>query len=227
MISHKHKCIFIHIPKCAGSSIFRYFNPDAKVNWKVPNYEVLYGWCPKRKIHLQHATSKQLIETELISEEQWKTYFKFAFIRNPWDRALSDYNWIQKDIGIKGSFKEFILRDGPFKTRLRDNTNMYFRGDHLISQSSFFDSEGVYKLDFIGRFENLQNDINKVKEALGVNIEFNEHQKKSKKIYNHYSIFYTKSKRQLIEEKYLVDIERFGYSFRDEKKGLQLFKNYI
>ena len=110
MISHQHKIIFIHIPKCAGSSIKDYYFNSPQLDWKTPNYDLLYGWCPKRKIHLQHATSKQLLETELISEQVFKTYFKFTFVRNPYDRSYSDYLWVQKDRKIKGSFKDYCQR---------------------------------------------------------------------------------------------------------------------
>ena len=105
MISHKHKCIFIHIPKCAGTSIKYFLFPDENVHWFDANYEVVHGWCPQRKFFMQHATSKQLVETGLISREQWDTYFKFTFVRNPWDRAVSDYFWMMKDRKIKDSFK--------------------------------------------------------------------------------------------------------------------------
>ena len=65
MISHTHKIIFIHIPKCAGSSVEVYFK-NKTFDWTKPSYKNLTGWCPKRKIHLQHATSKQLLELDLI-----------------------------------------------------------------------------------------------------------------------------------------------------------------
>ena len=74
MISHKHKLIFIHIPKCGGSSINNFYFNGKGLDWKRPNYNVLYGWCPKHQIHLEHATSKQLVELNLITEEQWNTY---------------------------------------------------------------------------------------------------------------------------------------------------------
>src|SRR5690606_31345973 len=114
MISHKLKIIFIHIPKCAGSSVKDYYFNKPKLDWRQPNYELLYGWCPKRRIHLQHATPKELIETELIPKEIWDSYFKFAFVRNPWDRAYSDYLWIQKDRNVKGDFKDYIKGLGEY-----------------------------------------------------------------------------------------------------------------
>lgn len=227
MISHKYKCIFIHIPKCAGSSIFRFLNPNIVLDWKVPNYDVLFGWCPKRKLHLQHATAKQLLETELINEKQWATYFKFSIVRNPWDRALSDYYWIQKDRKIKGSFKDFILKRDVFEKFLTDDNSMHYRGDHLLQQSDFFDVEGQYALDYVGRFENLQKDIETMSKIIGVDSEFKQHEKKSNKAYRHYSIFYTNSNKQLIQNVYNEDIERFEYSFDDKKKGFKILKNYF
>ena len=187
MINHEHKVIFIHVPKCAGSSIFKFFNKDLKVSWRTPNYNVLYGWCPKRKIHLQHATTKQLIETELITEEQWNSYYKFTIVRNPWDRAYSDYQWIMKDTGKRDSFKNFILKKGKFSKVLNDVSVKEYRGDHLLNQTDFFDSNGKFKLDFVGRFENLKTDFSEVLKTLNISEEFSNHEKKSVKKMSHYS----------------------------------------
>ncbi|SFU61865.1 Sulfotransferase family protein [Pustulibacterium marinum] len=229
MISHEHKCIFIHIPKCAGSSIFNYFidRKTHDVSWKKPNYEVLYGWCPKRKIHLQHATAKQLIETELISEAHWKEYFKFTFVRNPWDRAYSDYLWIQKDTGAKGSFKDFILKQKGFKKVLMDNSEMSYRGDHTILQTDFFDNEGLCQMDFVGRFENLQTDFSRVINELDLEASFSQHEKRNVQRKMHYSEFYTGSKKRLVEEAYKEDITLLGYHFKDRKKGIQKIKKIL
>ena len=77
MISHKHKCIFIHIPKCAGSSIETAFGVD--VNNNTLNEEYLFGWDSVNKLYLQHATPQQLIDFKLIAEENWKAYYKFWY----------------------------------------------------------------------------------------------------------------------------------------------------
>lgn len=227
MISHTHKCIFIHIPKCAGSSINNYLLKGEELNWKKPNYDILYGWCPKRKIHLQHATSKQLLETGLIDKKTWDEYFKFTIVRNPWDRSYSDYKWIMEDRDLKGSFKDYITASGIFKECLTDNTNKSYRGDHLLNQTDFFDSDGEFKMDFIGRFENLSDDIDQVAKELSIKDAFIQHSKKNKKRYKHYSSFYNNSKRKLVEVKYAKDIETFGYSYDERKKGLLSLKNYF
>ncbi|WP_375239946.1 sulfotransferase family 2 domain-containing protein [Aurantibacter sp.] len=227
MINHEHKVIFIHVPKCAGSSVFKFFNKDLKVSWRTPNYNVLYGWCPKRKIHLQHATTKQLIETELITEEQWNSYYKFTIVRNPWDRAYSDYQWIMKDTGKRDSFKNFILKKGKFSKVLNDVSVKEYRGDHLLNQTDFFDSKGEFKLDFVGRFENLKTDFSRVLKALNISEEFSNHEKKSVKKMSHYSDFYTSSYQKLVLDRYQNDVEHLDYAFEDRKKGIFKIKNFF
>lgn len=225
MISHKHKCIFIHIPKCAGSSVKDFLFDGSDLDWRVPNYELLYGWCPKRRIHLQHATSKQLLEYELITETQWQEYFKFTIVRNPWDRAYSDYLWIMKDSKIKGRFQEYLKNEGEFKSIFEDKDNKQFRGDHKLPQTDFFDLFGDNKLDFVGRFENLDQDIESVRQRLEISKPFYQHSKKNENRKKHYSYIYRKTERKIVEELYKTDVLTLGYRFENEKKGLQRIKD--
>ena len=225
MISHKHKFIFIHIPKCAGSSIKDHFFEGLVTNWEEPNYEVLYGWCPKRKIHLQHATAQQLLETALISKDNWDDYFKFTFVRNPWDRAYSDYLWIMQDRNIKGTFKEYMDATGAFKKTFTNNNIKEYRGEHKLLQTDFFDSKGIYKMDFVGRFENLDKDMQKVHNLLGMKAEFLTHSKENKDRKEHYSFFYGNHRKKMVEQYFKKDIEAFGYTFENRKTGLQRLKD--
>lgn len=225
MISHKHKFIFIHIPKCAGSSIKDHFFKGVATNWRKPNYEVLYGWCPRRKIHLQHATAKQLLEEGLVSEENWQEYFKFTIVRNPWDRAYSDYLWIMEDSKIKGSFKQYIEANGAFQEVFTNRETKMYRGDHKIPQLGFFDLNGELALDFVCRFEHLQEDMLTINSRLGLNSGFSQHSKQNLIRKRHYSLFYGKSERQLIENYYSDDIKMLGYDFENRKRGLQRLKD--
>lgn len=225
MISHRHKCIFIHIPKCAGSSIRDFYFDTPNLDWKTPNYELLYGWCPKRKIHLQHATAKQLLETDLISEEVWNEYYKFTFVRNPWDRAYSSYLWVMRDRKIKDSFKNFILAEGSFKNVLTNEDVMSNRACHLWKQTDFFTFNGSYKLNFIGNFETLQEDIELINRKLNINEVFKQHSNKSENRSKHYSYFYGNRNRKLVEANYQKDIEVLKYSFENRKNRLNKLKD--
>ncbi|WNH11620.1 sulfotransferase family 2 domain-containing protein [Thalassobellus suaedae] len=225
MISHQHKCIFIHIPKTAGTSINSFFHPGVKFHFDNPDYERLFGWCPKRQLHMQHATSKQLIETGLVTEEQWTSYFKFAFVRNPWDRAYSDYLFIQDFAGVKGSFKDYLDKKNEFQRILINTSGSHYLGDHLLAQTEFFDEEN-YKLDFIGRFENFDSDIQLVLDRLSINEKFNEHRNKSLRVKN-YSNFYTNSKIKMVQNKYAEDILKLEYSFEDNRTGFNILKRFL
>ncbi|WP_139854867.1 sulfotransferase family 2 domain-containing protein [Aequorivita sinensis] len=226
MISHELKCIFIHIPKTAGTSINEFFHPGVKFKVTPPDYERLFGWCPIRKLHMQHATSKQLLETGLVTEEQWNTYFKFTFIRNPWDRTYSDYLWMQKYSGIKGSFNNYLNKSNEFAEILNDRSTEKYLGDHLLNQTDFFDFEGKFKPDFIGRFENFENDISLVLEHLSINKTFNLHKNKTKR-YSHYSNFYTNSRQKKVANIFKNDVSLLSYSFENRREGLKKIKRFL
>ncbi len=226
MISHKYKCIFIHIPKTAGSSLNKFLSDNEVLNWMKPNYDLLYGWCPIRKIHLQHATPEQLLNLNLISQENWRDYYKFTFVRNPWDRAYSDYLWVMKDRNIKGSFEDYILKKNNFEKVLTDTSTKEYRGDHLLTQSLFL--KGIEnQINFIGHFENFKNDIYAICEDLNLQWNENIHEKRSSNRKKHYSLFYNNKKRKLVDTVFARDIENLGYTYTEEKRGIYKLKNYL
>ena len=81
MISHPHKFVFIHIPKTGGSSIETLFlgKPQRR-------------WAPEINHYFQHATAAEL-RNRLMNRDNFDRYFKFAFVRNPWDRIVSEMKW--------------------------------------------------------------------------------------------------------------------------------------
>jgi hypothetical protein len=227
MISHKHKFIFIHIPKCAGTSLTNLFFKDYDLDWKKPNYEIHYGWCPKRKIHMQHATPLELLDLGLIDKDIWDSYYKFTVVRNPWSRAHSDYFWLMKTRKIKDSFQNYINKRGEFEEILRDRESFFYRGDHLTSQSSYLDTEKNSKIDKIIKFENISKGVKQVLEDLKLPNWGIPHTNKGKKQYKHYSDFYTNTNKKLVELKYKDDIKILKYKFEDKRKGVNWLKKFI
>jgi hypothetical protein len=97
----------------------------------------------------------------------WKNYFKFCFVRNPWDHAVSDYYWRLHCRGNPNvSFREFLLRlddpsrDDPEKLLppIRTNWEIYTINDEIA-------------VDFVGRFENLDEDLSKVGRRIGISLD--------------------------------------------------------
>lgn len=226
MIDHKNKIIFIHIPKCAGSSI-EYFFGVKPFDWKIPNYKTLTGWCDKRKIHLHHATPKELLETDLIDQTTWETYTKLTIVRNPWDRALSDYVWLNRFNTLNCNFKDFLLKKGKLSKILTDKSNKSYRGDHLYPQVDFLKIDEKLVVDKIIRFENLKAELKAFFKSKGLTKKDLPHDKKSKKYFKHYSHFYQDLEKELVENIYEDDIQLLNYSFEDKRHQLSNFQKKI
>ena len=224
MISDFDKCIFVHIPKVAGQSIEQFFLERAGLNWhsRAPfllkkNKKPTLG--PPR---LAHLTAQEYVELGYISDEKFSQYFSFSFVRNPWDRVVSEYKYRKYPF----SFNDFLFK--KFPTPSDDN---YEHGldayRHVLPQADFlFDAAGEQLVDFIGRFERLKDDFHYVSEKVTGLKAALPHKNKSdtsiaKKLsnmikrsdYSHYSSYYNDEARAFVAEKYKRDIEMFGYSF--------------
>jgi len=224
MISHQHKCIFIHITKCAGSSIESAFGIDI-TNISSSNNNNLFGWNDKHKIYLQHATPQQLLDYGFISKKIWDEYYKFVIVRNPWERAVSDYIWMMAAIKKVDSFKNYLLKNGKFKEVLTNKNSENYRGDHLNKQKDYFSYNGTDVIyDNIIRMEEINTGLEKVIADLSLpNDFFNRKVNISKKNYGHYSHFYNAKKKRLFESVFSEDIEFLDYKYEDKRKGIKKF----
>ena len=79
-------------------------------------------------------------------------------------------------------------------------------------------------MDFVGRFENLKQDISYVRTQLGISEGVLNHEKKNTKRAKHYSFFYTGSRKKAVEIKYKNDIQLLDYSYDEQKAGLNKLK---
>ena len=226
MISHKHKCIFIHISKCAGSTIEKCFGID--VNDNTSNFnEDLFGWSTKHKLYLQHATPQQLIDLKLLDSQVWENYFKFIIVRNPYSRVISDYFWVMNESQVNDSFENYLLKKGEFTKIFNDTNEKYYRGDHLYKQKDyFFINQKRIKYDLIIRFENISEGFNNLIQMLDLKTDFFKksvlNAPKNKKI--HYSKFLKGNDKLLFESLYHEDLEFLNYSF-EKGNFLKKFKS--
>lgn len=224
MISDKYKCIFVHIPKAAGQSIERFFLKHHRLSWN-DRAPLLLRYNPdptKGPERLAHLTVSEYVRCGYVSKDELSTYFKFSFVRNPWDRIVSEYNY--RDYHKNMCFKEFLTKGMPNKSNYSDAYR------HLLPQYDFLhDDAGNLLVDFVGRFEKLQSDFDYVCAQLGFNDTqlphvnssrkhslmdniniFKSNQNKKRKKYTDY---YDDETQKIVESMYLKDIKAFGYRF--------------
>lgn len=235
MICHHYKCIFVHIPKNAGQSIEHVFLDLLGLTWET-RAPLLLRHNDRPEIgppSLAHLTAREYVEYKYVTQDMFNEYFKFAFVRNPWSRMVSMYKYI--GYNEKCEFKEFLLED--FRNRILEEDYWFVR-----PQSDFIYSEEKNLLvDYVGRFEDLQNGFNYVCNRLGVRPSHLPHVNsykrspserilgknprkviknllrvyKTRKIANYksYQKYYDQESIEFVAEIYKNDIELLGYDF--------------
>lgn len=183
MICHKHKLIFIHIPKTGGSSIEIAINPSVSLDESPQTLGT--GNTSFRGKHWNIDKCQQEYK------EYFDSYFKFTFVRNPWDREVSRWKWFAVALKMNVSFKKHLKNMNNYREWI-------YRNDK-------------YPFDFIGRFENLQEDFNIICDKIGIPKQKLPHSNKTKR--KHYAEYYNDETREIVAEKYAKDIEHFGYKF--------------
>jgi hypothetical protein len=200
------KAIFVHVPKCAGDSVSR----------------TLFGNFSGGHItldqYLNHFEPKSIV-----------SYFKFAIVRNPWDRLVSDYhylknggyhgndhhrNWFRAELGDFKDFDEFV--------RGWLNKENIWKLDHFWPQYRYILERRVkIHLDFIGFFENLQEDFRYISEHLGLDCHL-QHANTSAHV--DYKSYYNEETMNIVADVYDIDIKLLGYNFDNSSLPEQLAK---
>ena len=200
MFDPQNRILFIHIPKTGGTSIERAMGANLP---PLGLAKSLMGWGGKHRSWRQHLTIAEI--KKFYKTIDLHNCFKFTIVRNPWDRMVSSFRWEQRGFRRNRSkapsnFKEFTI------------SPRWYNKQHSKHQLDFITNENLkIEVDFIGRFENLQEDFNTalVKgDALPKKLP---HKNKTKR--KHYTEYYDDETKQIVAEKYAKDIEYFGYEF--------------
>ncbi len=139
--------------------------------------------------------------------EKYKDYFKFAFVRNPWDRIVSCYC---NKVLTKSHppFGQCFDKGFDYFVDFINKQNVAKGDNHIKLQTKLLP---YYKVDFIGHFETFSEDLQHVLKTIGLkNVEI---PKKNASEHAHYSKYYTERTKNIIAKKYKADIEAFGYRF--------------
>ncbi len=145
----RHKCIFIHIPKNAGTSVLKSL-----------------GWTKKRW-HRSYSDYK------MADSKKFKSFYKFTVVRNPYDRVVSIYEYLraggnQKEPDLKISD---ALSGKSFKYFVCEFLDEYRIHEILVAKPQYLflcDFSGKIYVDFVARYENLEEDMGVVLRELNI-----------------------------------------------------------
>ena len=213
MISHKHKCIFIEVPKTGSSSIRSIigYPPKPHLNIVQIKQEMQRSWTHYRGFLDKIFASIYLFIPQKYRKhwgnKQFDSYYKFGFVRNPWDRVVSLYHRREGlQLRNKLTFEEFV------NWIKYSSSTCVHPVPHTNQLDWFVDPHGNILADFIGKFENLENDWNEIAFKIGIPPGL-PHANINPQKRQHYTEFYTQSTKKIIENKFKIDIEHFNYHF--------------
>ena len=188
----KYQCIFIHITKTAGTSIAKSLFNYLPYHYTAIDYRVIYG------------------------KKAFNHYYKFAFVRNPWDRLYSAYRylkaggwndndqqWAAKNISKFDNFNNFVIN---WLTSENIKHHIHFKPQHEF----ICDRKGNILLDYLAYFETINKDFDKIINKLNLNVQLEKH---NINLGSNYLNIYQPESIERVRQVYSHDIELFGYEF--------------
>jgi len=231
IISHAHKFIFLKTTKTAGTAIeaalselcgpldvitpYREESEQDRKGLGPQNYRIEHPLKPKRPLlrkllgrperywhpsvgFYEHMPAFRV--RDYVGEDVWGSYLKFAFDRNPWDRQVSWYLYKTKTKRFRPSFERFM------ESRRRAYVKNY----------AIYSIEGSSAVDFVGRYESLEEDLNKALQMAGVNRRLKVPRTNvtaSRDGTLGYRSYYSDTTRELVAEWYQPEIALLDYGF--------------
>jgi len=201
--------IFVHIPKCAGTSIEYALVPFVTsgkalidLDDSLRDRHFLPGGSRR-----QHSKLRDYAKHHELSH-----FFKFAFVRNPWDRAISQILFTQR---CNNAF--FANRN------FKENIRAYCRISRYVGRHDFgacqldylLNESGGMGVNYVGRFESLGADFEKACAAIGIKPAPRLSHKYDGMRHSHYSTYYDEESAEWIGKRFAKDINYFGYKFEN------------
>ena len=181
---HFQNYVFIHIPKCGGTSVERALGLAV----------------------LNHDTALERFHA--LGEKRWRERVTFSVVRNPYARLASSYFYLHQPTHTAMSELREEFRFWLFRWQSAQQENAL--PDALNTQCWWLsDEKGRSLVAITCRLEDIENDIQPVAKSLGR--EINVQKLKENPLSIDYNDLYTPATRDMIKDLYKEDFERFGY----------------
>ena len=218
LLSLRYNFLLVHIAKTGGTSVRAALGA---YKWKDP-YRLPLFMCSRMSSLFKHRLAcklprhaKAIAAMEMLPRGLFESLFKFAFVRNPWDLQVSSFHHIRRErphlmngIDDFETFLRYKLSpDRPYQFHI--DTSIQLQSDYLI------DLHGNTIVDFVGRYERLQDDFDTACRKIGIPTPPLPH-KRQAKTRKAYQSYYTDQTAELVASYFKPDIDMLGYKFDDE-----------
>ena len=210
LISYDQNFLFVHVPKCAGTSMRVALeqlsgNPlecweNRLLNRVGINLNVIGPY--QRRRFRNHSTAAQI--RRYLPAHVYQSLFKFAFVRNPWDRLVSLYYFIQR----RPQHRYNKLVSGMLFPEFAD---VWTQRRDILQKNWVCDSRGRLIVDFVGRMESLEEDFDRIRYQLGGHAQLNILNSGGTR--RDYRRMYVDATRDLVADRLAADIHFFGDQF--------------
>lgn len=213
LVSQSHQFVFVHMPRTGGTSIRQILTPystqghSGRVN-KLCSRLGLVPW--NRRYFPIHTTLRQA-ET-ILPKPMYKEYFKFGFVRNPWERMASHYQVLLHNSNHRRHQKVRSLPDFEAYLAYEARRGKVSQADALTNK------RGEIGLDFLGRFENLATDFSDLCARIGIEAELPNLNQANPNGYD-WREMYTSNGREIVAKHWGQEIEMFDYAFDESNES--------
>lgn len=164
MISHKHRCVFVHIPKCGGQSVEHLFVQENGLTWDTRSALLLHknNDAQVGPPRLAHLTWQDYIDFGHLSAETMREYTTFSVVRNPYKRVESLYRYLRYDAAI--SFEQFVTEVLVRQIEEKGDLYWFVRPQHEY----LCDADGKIRVDHVVKLEEINSHLPLVFQSLGI-----------------------------------------------------------
>lgn len=251
-VNTEKRLVYYHIPKCGGNTVIKTickFYGFTEISREIhQDYETFFSEDNKRFIDdvrdkhtiREKGKVRYFYTHQDVVQEELNDFFSFTFVRNPYTKLFSAYCYLNRHIlsnpynpTIRGSKEkgEYYVDFKTFIKNYKNVNNIAFFHAFITQYDQLIETEGSIKINFIGRTENLDNDLCQVIRMAGIIIDeehsrqiFDEEKQNKTNIEKGKRIqdFYDEETFSFVNSFFEKDFEIFGYekynSFEEFKK---------
>ena len=204
IVSHRHRFIFFAVPRTGTHAVreaLRHFLGDEDWQQQSLTEQARLPVASLARVGHGHLTLRQVRAN--LPESVWRDYFKFACVRNPYDRFVSVCAMLnRRNPDYRGRETAFMKRAIQVR-RFQQRALVRPQRDMLVNEA------GDLGMDFIGRYENLQQSFGEACRQIGIPEQ--RLARSNATDHRHHATYYDDELLRLVTDFYRPDFNSFDY----------------